>query len=552
QVKNTSKSLWSRMRVASQLQTSPEPVAEPSISKQPVADQTAPRPEMKPSVILHAFRNVIPAAVPMAVTKVIADPAKGSASVLTPSAAVSATADFSVPTVARPIVNDFYSPLPDKLSDLPAFSELNDAEEHATDTADNSPPNDSSVPNLPDQETLKEIDPARNSFATNGIVQVDAESLGTDQSVVQPIATFTSDGDGLIPQVAMESLSVLDASAAAIAESVNDAADLDDPVFVPLPVPPLPQSVPNDPATQFLNETSGLAVEVPAESAPSESLVQTETVRSEPSVLAVSEARRLLNRARLELAAGDIRSAHSFAEAAAEIAIPMEVFEQKPNEVLDEIEFVTSHNHTLTTAAFTQAVPPAPAPSVGGGADGQVDGETADEAAPRPQVTESSNDDPQGFRAISRTSLSIRPKLVDADGERRLLPERRAHQRFSQVPTVYQSVGYSREWAPLPYSWEAPGLKYNPLYFEDAQLERYGNEVCILQPFLSGARFYATLPTLPYQMMSEGNSLCHTVYDLGYDRPGNCVPYAVEVPPFSWTGSLASGGWAYALIVILP
>lgn len=268
--------------------------------------------------------------------------------------------------------------------------------------------------------------------------------------------------------------------------------------------------------------------------------------------IGIENVRKLLTRARLELAAGDVQMSHAFAEAAAEIAIPLDVFEKSPEKVLDEIEFVTNHNSvmtidspTLKTAGFTQAVPPAPAPYVEG--DQNVD------ASQKAGSSDSSKtDDPQGFRAINRTSLSIFPKLGGAKGERLVLPERRAYRRLSQVPVVKHTVGYNREWTPMTYSWEAPALKYNPLYFEDAQLERYGNEVCILQPFLSGARFYATLPTLPYQMMSEGNSVCHTVYDLGHERPGNCVPYALEVPEFSWTGGLATGGWAFALIVILP
>lgn len=281
-----------------------------------------------------------------------------------------------------------------------------------------------------------------------------------------------------------------------------------------------------------------------------------ETFSQEPAAfrntgIGLKHVRKLLTRARLELAAGDVQMSHAFAEAAAEIAIPLHVFQQRPEQVLDEIEFVTNRNRVmtlenpaLTTAAFTQAVPPAPAPAV----DPESMSDTPSESVKKKPVT----DDPQGFRAIKRTSLSIAPMLIDPDGDRRLLPERRAYRKLSQAPVIQHTVGYSRDWTPLSYSWEAPQLKYNPLYFEDAQLERYGNEFCILQPFLSGARFYATLPTLPYQMMSEGNSLCHTVYDLGHDRPGNCVPYAVEVPPFSWTGSLATGGWAYALIVILP
>jgi tetratricopeptide (TPR) repeat protein len=312
--------------------------------------------------------------------------------------------------------------------------------------------------------------------------------------------------------------------------------------------PTIPEGAANDFASieqlaelPALNEPIAIAA---AEAAPAESASFDETS------IAPEHVRKLLTRARLELAAGDVQMSHAFAEAAAEIAIPLEVFQQRPEKVLDEIEFVTGHNSVmslenpaLTTAEFAQVVPPAPA---------AYDEKITSNDPAASQSDETASNDPQGFRAIGRTSLSITPKLVDSDGERRLLPERRAYRRLSQVPVVKHTVGYSRDWMPLSYSWEAPQLKYNPLYFEDAQLERYGNEVCILQPFLSGARFYTAIATLPYQMMSEGNSVCHTVYDFGYARPGDCVPYALEVPEFSWTGSLSSGAWVYALIVILP
>jgi hypothetical protein len=321
--------------------------------------------------------------------------------------------------------------------------------------------------------------------------------------------------------------SAIEAERAATAPSTSEFATIGEPVGVPglnKPVSLLPPaSSDNDP---FLD---GVAAQ---------------------SSIAPEHVHKLLTRARLELAAGDVQMSHAFAEAAAEIAIPLDVFQQKPEKVLDEIEFITGHNSVmslknpaLTTAEFAQVVPPAPAAYEEG---------TTRSVSATSALDEAAADDPQGFRAIGRQSLNILPKLVDSDGERRLLPERRAYRMLSQAPIVKHTVGYSRDWTPLSYSWEAPQLKYNPLYFEDAQLERYGNEVCILQPFLSGARFYATIPTLPYQMMSEGNSVCHTVYDFGYKRPGDCVPYALEVPPFSWTGALASGGWAFALIVILP
>jgi len=344
----------------------------------------------------------------------------------------------------------------------------------------------------------------------------------------------------LLPEGSPEDLSAtVEPTALETAPTIPETAASDfASVEQPAKLPSLNEPSLNEPS---LNEPIAIAA---AESAPAESASFDETS------IAPEHVRKLLTRARLELAAGDVEMSHAFAEAAAETTIPLKVFQEAPEKLLDEIEFVTGHNSVmslenpaLAMAEFSQPVPPAPT---------EYQAATTSNASATSIWDEAAANDPQGFRAIGRNSLSITPKLVDNDGERRLLPERRAYKKLSQVPVVQHTVGYSRDWTPLSYSWEAPQLKYNPLYFEDPQLERYGNEVCILQPFLSGARFYTTIATLPYQMMSEGNSVCHTVYDFGYARPGDCVPYALEVPEFSWTGALTSGGWVYALIVILP
>lgn len=371
-------------------------------------------------------------------------------------------------------------------------------------------------------ESSSEVEPA--GFE-EGNRPLESDSLPEQVSDVSTTAAAVSDLPGVTDSDEFN-------EAAFISQDVTSDSSEAELVLAPqLPtIPGLDEPVAIEPAESEFSSADAVSYELPS--------------------IAPEHVQKLLTRARLELAAGDVLMSHTFAEAAAEIEIPLDVFQDSPEKVLDEIEFVTGHNSvmslekpSLETAGFAQVVPPAPADS---------NAASTDTVSMKSAFDEAAASDPQGFRAIGRKSMSILPKLVDSDGERRLLPERRAFRKLSQVPTVHHTVGYSRDWMPLSYSWEAPQLKYNPLYFEDAQLERYGNEVCGLQPLLSGARFYATLPTLPYQMMSEGNSVCHTVYDLGYDRPGNCVPYALQVPPFSWTGTLASGGWVYALIVILP
>ncbi len=106
-----------------------------------------------------------------------------------------------------------------------------------------------------------------------------------------------------------------------------------------------------------------------------------------------------------------------------------------------------------------------------------------------------------------------------------------------------------RRFTSITYAWTASGLCHKPLYFEDVQLERYGH-MCgpWLQPFASGALFFATIPLLPYKMGLEAPGEC--IYTLGYYRPGDCAPYMIDPIPLSVRGAFFEGcavvGFAYA------
>ena len=58
-----------------------------------------------------------------------------------------------------------------------------------------------------------------------------------------------------------------------------------------------------------------------------------------------------------------------------------------------------------------------------------------------------------------------------------------------------------RAFADIQVAWEPSNLFANPLYFEDAALERYGHtHNCLVQPFASLGKFGVQLVGLPYQM----------------------------------------------------
>jgi hypothetical protein len=107
------------------------------------------------------------------------------------------------------------------------------------------------------------------------------------------------------------------------------------------------------------------------------------------------------------------------------------------------------------------------------------------------------------------------------------LPQNVALTRFGNVPLVRASDIGGRGWVDMTYLWLAPSLSYRPLYFEEANLERFGHSGgCILQPALSGAHFLVTIPTLPAQMVLHRP--WERVYPLGQFRPGS--PAAWERP----------------------
>lgn len=94
-----------------------------------------------------------------------------------------------------------------------------------------------------------------------------------------------------------------------------------------------------------------------------------------------------------------------------------------------------------------------------------------------------------------------------------------------------RTVAYSAYAAPYvsPYgpvgiykTWDSPNVYYRPLYFEQANLERYGNACPRMQPAISGLHFLSNVLTMPYQGVSRPHQPCE--WGLGYYRPGNCNP----------------------------
>jgi len=110
-----------------------------------------------------------------------------------------------------------------------------------------------------------------------------------------------------------------------------------------------------------------------------------------------------------------------------------------------------------------------------------------------------------------------------------------------------------RDWRQLAYHWHAPAVCHQPLYFEDVNLERYGyspRHLRPIQPLVSGARFYMTLPALPY--LVAANPPNEGIYTLGEYRPGSCVPYRTQLVPWDPKAAGIEAGWIAGALLLVP
>ena len=142
-----------------------------------------------------------------------------------------------------------------------------------------------------------------------------------------------------------------------------------------------------------------------------------------------------------------------------------------------------------------------------------------------------------GLKSIKDISHDIRPTMP---GE---LPDE---------CTIVGDPYYGRHFSQSCFMWKASALSTKAAYFEDAQLERHGHtKVCpALQPVVSGAKFFATVPLLPYKMGVTPPEEC--VYTLGHYRTGSCAPYMREPFPISPRGALFQAGAVAGGIAIIP
>lgn len=91
----------------------------------------------------------------------------------------------------------------------------------------------------------------------------------------------------------------------------------------------------------------------------------------------------------------------------------------------------------------------------------------------------------------------------------------------------------------------------HPLYFEDVMLERHGHErFPNLTPMISGARFFATVPMLPYLMTVR--PACEFEYKMGHFRAGDRVYPYIQRPPYVRNAAIVEAAAIAGASIALP
>jgi hypothetical protein len=160
---------------------------------------------------------------------------------------------------------------------------------------------------------------------------------------------------------------------------------------------------------------------------------------------------------------------------------------------------------SLLTAALAQAQEEGPAIRPAGEARERVPSQAA------PGVTQSDH----WLRSID----AIRADITEPPDE--TLPEDSSSRLFSRG--MVDSTTGLRRGPGCVLMWAPTELCFWPLYFEDVQLERYGQTFSPgFQPVFSGVHFLADFTLVPLKMVFDHP--LHCMCTLGYGRPGTPVP----------------------------
>lgn len=134
---------------------------------------------------------------------------------------------------------------------------------------------------------------------------------------------------------------------------------------------------------------------------------------------------------------------------------------------------------------------------------------------------------PLQSRALSTRILAVNVSMQDIGTG--LLPE--GSDRNKELQPTLLPTGYERGAAYKVAHWQPSMICHYPLYFEDAMLERHGHvRFGCFQSLAAGAKFFGTLPLLPYLHTLKPKHECQ--YALGHYRAGSPAPLVRDHLPW--------------------
>ena len=142
------------------------------------------------------------------------------------------------------------------------------------------------------------------------------------------------------------------------------------------------------------------------------------------------------------------------------------------------------------------------------------------------------------------------PVEKDDQGKSLPTPEDHAQAYFAKQGATAAELQPYDPWMDKIGYGPALNFCYNPLYFEEVNLERYGNSLPIVQPAVSAARFFGTMAILPYRLTAYRPYRC--LYHDHHFRPGAPAPCEHAVPWLRVDASLMETYAIVGLIFLIP
>jgi hypothetical protein len=160
----------------------------------------------------------------------------------------------------------------------------------------------------------------------------------------------------------------------------------------------------------------------------------------------------------------------------------------------------------------------------------------------------------QRIKSVREISLDIRAPQIFNDQREAMAPPLDEAQRA--LPLLAQAEPFTRgDLAEAGFDWQpAPGglwFCYQPLYFQEVNVERYGRSFGMFQPVVSAVSFYGRVPLLPYMVFARPARQC--TCPPHWTLPGYRIPEWEKhefVPSIS--GAAAESAALFGLILLIP